>query len=64
MHRIGYSRHLFPLSSSCRGYGESDHPLDKKGYSIGNLVKDIVELVGVGCGASVFICLLVHMSVC
>ena len=36
---------LLVLSAN-RGYGDTDHPMDKDGYVIDNLVKDIVELVG------------------
>lgn len=43
---------LVPPSSVYRGYGDSDHPLDKDGYEINNLVKDIVELVRYAAGAS------------
>ena len=34
------------MLSTNRGYGDTDHPTDKDGYVIDNLVKDIVELVG------------------
>jgi pimeloyl-ACP methyl ester carboxylesterase len=40
-----FQKDYYTVAVDMRGYGESDHPLDKKGYSIGNLVKDIVELI-------------------
>ena len=37
--------HMTLVPPLYRGYGDSDHPLDKEGYEINNLVKDIAELV-------------------
>ena len=48
--------HMTLVPPLYRGYGDSDHPLDKEGYEINNLVKDIAELVRYATSAHAQMC--------
>ena len=52
------------MLSANRGYGDTDHPMDKDGYVIDNLVKDIVELVGAFTQCILkWVCICVYMRI-